>query len=282
MRSGLYVIGTQRTVGKTTLVRALARLLSQRGLRAGVVKPVETGCELRQDVAELKLDGLPDPVDADAVEALARLSGLAGPPPAAHLGSVPSEALISRHAALLSQAAGGAPPHDLICPVRFAADLDPAVAARLRGDPDELELSQLSSSVDAAGQGGDLLLVEGGWGLFSPLSSTHLELDLVQRLGFPVVLMVPSSLGVISPCLMALDALRARKISVAGVVFNRLNERVLYEEGSNPFQVEQHHGPLVRGVLPHFEADQLEDLDFLAQRLEVHVDLDAMLDLAES
>jgi len=42
---GLFVIGTDTGVGKTTIAGALARSLLTRGINCGVMKPIETGCE---------------------------------------------------------------------------------------------------------------------------------------------------------------------------------------------------------------------------------------------
>lgn len=42
--NGLFITGTDTGVGKTVVAAGLARLLCERGLRVGVLKPVETGC----------------------------------------------------------------------------------------------------------------------------------------------------------------------------------------------------------------------------------------------
>jgi len=49
---GLFVTGTDTGVGKTFIACGLARVLADRGLRVGVMKPVETGCALRGDALE--------------------------------------------------------------------------------------------------------------------------------------------------------------------------------------------------------------------------------------
>jgi dethiobiotin synthetase len=45
---GLFIIGTDTGVGKTFVTAALARALNARGMDVGVMKPIETGCRLRQ------------------------------------------------------------------------------------------------------------------------------------------------------------------------------------------------------------------------------------------
>jgi dethiobiotin synthetase len=49
---GLFVTGTDTGVGKTFVASGLARILGDRGLRVGVMKPVETGCARRGDELE--------------------------------------------------------------------------------------------------------------------------------------------------------------------------------------------------------------------------------------
>lgn len=53
---GCFVTGTDTGVGKTVVATGLARLLVERGLRVGVMKPIETGCDV-VDESELPHDG---------------------------------------------------------------------------------------------------------------------------------------------------------------------------------------------------------------------------------
>ncbi len=46
-RKGLFITGTDTGVGKTLVTAGLARCLRDRGFAPGVIKPVETGCALR-------------------------------------------------------------------------------------------------------------------------------------------------------------------------------------------------------------------------------------------
>src|SRR5579859_6813315 len=47
--SGLFITGTDTGVGKTRVTAVLAVALHRRGLRVGVMKPVETGCLVEND-----------------------------------------------------------------------------------------------------------------------------------------------------------------------------------------------------------------------------------------
>ena len=69
-RKGLFITGTDTGVGKTFVATGLARCLRDRGIRPGVLKPVETGCALRggkripRDGALLKhMAGATEPIE---------------------------------------------------------------------------------------------------------------------------------------------------------------------------------------------------------------------------
>ncbi len=47
MKKACFITGTDTGVGKTTIAASLARGFRKVGIRVGVMKPVETGCELR-------------------------------------------------------------------------------------------------------------------------------------------------------------------------------------------------------------------------------------------
>lgn len=65
------------------------------------------------------------------------------------------------------------------------------------------------------------LVVEGAGGVLVPLNDDgDLMIDLIARLGLPVVLVARTTLGTINHTLLSLAALRARGIAVAGVILN--------------------------------------------------------------
>ncbi len=96
------------------------------------------------------------------------------------------------------------------------APLSPHLAAARENillDPDSINLP--------AGHAAAPLVVEGAGGLMVPLNDTCLMIDLINRLGLPVVLVASNRLGTINQTLLSLEALQTRSIPVAGVILNR-------------------------------------------------------------
>jgi dethiobiotin synthetase/malonyl-CoA O-methyltransferase len=93
----------------------------------------------------------------------------------------------------------------------FPQPLSPDQAARRAGDRIELDDFALPAHDGA-------LVVEGAGGVLVPLNEQALMIDLMARLGLPVLVVAKSGLGTINHTLLSLEALRARKLEIAGVV----------------------------------------------------------------
>ncbi len=93
------------------------------------------------------------------------------------------------------------------------APLSPHEAARREGVSIDMDRFSLPAT-------GRPLVVEGAGGLLVPLNRDALMIDLIARLGLPVVLVGPSGLGTINHTLLSLEALRRRGLPVLGVILN--------------------------------------------------------------
>jgi dethiobiotin synthetase len=91
--------------------------------------------------------------------------------------------------------------------------LSPHIAAALEGV--EVSLDQFTLPVCEAP-----LVVELAGGIMVPLNDRATNLDLIRRLGLPVVVVSRHYLGSINHTLLTLFALRAHNIPVKGIVFN--------------------------------------------------------------
>ncbi|TCT08171.1 dethiobiotin synthase [Aquabacter spiritensis] len=107
---------------------------------------------------------------------------------------------------------GGLPP-DRILPEAYRLKLpaSPHLAAQAEGlriDPDRL---------DPPGE--RPLVIEGAGGPMVPLTRALLFIDVFARWGLPVVLCARTTLGTINHTLLAVEALEARAVPIAGIAF---------------------------------------------------------------
>ncbi len=182
-RRGWVILATDTGVGKTFVGTHLARLLTRRGHLVRARKPAESGCE-----------------------------------------EVTTDQGIVRRAADAEQlrlAAGGHERPEAVCPLRFLAPLAPPEAARREGC--SLSFARdLLPAVDSRGTSpGDIWLVEGAGGIYSPLADDALNLELARATGLPVILVSEDRLGTLSTTLTAIEALEHHGIRTDAVVLNR-------------------------------------------------------------
>lgn len=92
----------------------------------------------------------------------------------------------------------------------FPRPVSPHVAARLVHQKIELSTITLPPA--------EPLIVEGAGGLLVPLNEKEFIIDLITHLKIPVILTASTRLGTINHTLLSLEALRARKIPILGVI----------------------------------------------------------------
>ena len=218
----LFITGTDTGVGKTHVTCLIARQLIARGIRVAAYKPVCSGV-------------LP-----------------ASPMMSANVpGSLPQWDDIER----IKSAIGGDWPDEVICPQRFLASLAPPVAARLEGRTVEFEL--LVDGVDAF-RDVEMLLVEGAGGWLSPLTDTRSVADLAAQFGDPVLIVARTGLGTINQTLLTIESIRARGLTVAGII---LNDTVALDADAsihtNADEIEARSGAPVFGTVSYGSSSEL-------------------------
>jgi dethiobiotin synthase len=114
--------------------------------------------------------------------------------------------------------------------IRLPRPVSPHLAARWSGIRISLDDLKLPSADEAI-----RWIVEGAGGALVPLNDTDLMADLMGSLALPVLIVARSELGTINHTLLTLEALRARKLCVAGVVMvgelNRDNREAIEHYG---------------------------------------------------
>ena len=111
-----------------------------------------------------------------------------------------------------------------ISPWRFAEPISPDMAANHEGR--RLDAREIATFCRYAAPDGEnsLLLVEGIGGVMVPLNERETVLDWMAALGWPSLLVAGSYLGTLSHTLTALSAIRARGLTVAGIIVSESPE----------------------------------------------------------
>lgn len=125
--------------------------------------------------------------------------------------------------------------------VRLPRPLSPHLSASLAGT-----IISVPALLDIAAQqaSAERWIVEGAGGVLVPLNDRHLMVDFMAILGMPVVVAVRAGLGTINHTLLTIEALRARAISVAGVVM------IGVPNADNRLAIETYGHVTVIGTLP--------------------------------
>jgi dethiobiotin synthetase len=110
-----------------------------------------------------------------------------------------------------------------VSPWRFAAPLAPDMAAAREGRTLDYD-GMLGFCRKAVTANPGTLLIEGTGGLMSPIDVTHTNIDWMDALGLPIILVSGTYLGTISHTLTALDVLLRHGRTVMALVISQSND----------------------------------------------------------
>jgi dethiobiotin synthetase len=214
--AGFFVTGTDTEVGKTVATCQLLRAFAASGRVSVGMKPVASGCEERT---------------GPNGEQLVWNADVAG------------------HAAASSLKADAA----LVNPYRFMPPIAPHLAAREAGVT--VSLPHIQDCCQQLQQQADVVLIEGAGGWLAPLNDEAFMADLAAMLGFPVILVVGMRLGCINHALLTAQAIRAKGLTLAGWVANRVDPAMArYEENLSTLQ-NTLGAPLIGQIAHHPDAE---------------------------
>jgi dethiobiotin synthetase len=151
------------------------------------------------------------------------------------------------------------------CVYAFRTALAPLVAAR--EEERTVELEPILERARRLAEEHELLLVEGAGGLLVPLSDQLDVAGLAVALGLPLIVVARAGLGTVNHTLLTLEAARARRLPVAGVVLNGRSDESSRDNGA---MIERYGGARVLARVPWLDdparaAGYLDDLVELAR-----------------
>ena len=159
------------------------------------------------------------------------------------------EGLVSEDAEFLAGAADSRHPLEMICPIRFAESLCPAVAAERANE--EIDWSVIDQSIQNMSVGSSVMIIEGVGGVMVPIDDKVTVLHLAAWLQLPAIVVARPGLGTINHTLLTVSALQSAGIHVAGIVVNQYpsGDATIADE-TNLEALEKYSGIPVLAVVP--------------------------------
>lgn len=148
--------------------------------------------------------------------------------------------------------------------IRLREPLAPAAALKFHGA--QIDLKRVVDEVRALASDGTNLIVEGAGGLFVPLQERYLFSDFAKTLGYPIVMVVPNQLGVLSHTYAAVELGQRMDLQIACVVLSSNPEWEDFSSASNRQELtellsvpvfEHARGDVEASLLQHLRATNL-------------------------
>lgn len=151
---------------------------------------------------------------------------------------------------ILAAASDHAEPLDAINPVWRQTPAAPR-ACEMLGEP-AADLAVALSGTRALAERHDQVFCEGAGGWLVPVTRSLTVADFAVELGWPVIVVVRNKLGALNHCLLTLESVRARNLTLVGIILNnaegtndeakRTNRAVLEEFAGCPILAEVDRG----------------------------------------
>jgi dethiobiotin synthetase len=151
--------------------------------------------------------------------------------------------LLNADVVLLRAASNVGAPLALVNPYCFKPPIAPHIAAHKAGV--RIDLTHILQAFTQLAAMADVVIVEGVGGFCVPLNNSDDSADLVQCLGLPVILVVGIRLGCLNHALLTAQAIRARGLTLAGWIANRIDPAMAVPEDNIVALAERLAGPLL-------------------------------------
>ena len=136
-----------------------------------------------------------------------------------------------------------------VSPYTFKFRFSPHLASGL--EKRKISIERIKKSFKSLEKKFDFVIVEGIGGALVPLTRDKLVIDVAGELNLPVLVVVGNKLGAINHTLLTIEAVKARKMKIVGVVFNNLgNKESKLILKDNPKIIETISGQKSLGSLP--------------------------------
>jgi len=143
----------------------------------------------------------------------------------------------SQDTALLAKAANIKEPDYILNPVFFPIPASPLMAAEILNTT--VDLKTVTKKFNFLKKKYDFTLVEGIGGIMVPITMRFSLLDLIRKMGLPIIIVSSSKLGSINHTILTINACKEIKIPIIGVIFNQMPKHPDIVESLTPKYIER-------------------------------------------
>ena len=227
MSKNIFITGTGTDVGKTYVTGLILKKLNESGRNAAYFKAAMSGNERSAD------------------------------------GSlIPGDALFVKTVSGISQ------PLDEMCPYIYETAVSPHLASKIEGNP--VELKKVTEAFTDVSEKYAYVTMEGSGGILCPLryDDTKIQLeDVVRELELSCLIVADAGLGTINSVVLTVEYMKAKNITVKGIIFNNYHGGDVMEEDNLRMCEELTGVNVIACVEPNDDEINI-DADFLASLYE--------------
>lgn len=190
MAKSLFITGTGTDVGKTYVTGLIVKKLREAGKNPGYYKAAMSGNDRRADGT-----------------------------------LIPGDALQVKTVSGIEQ------PLEEMCPYVYETAVSPHLASRIEGNPVRMEA--VEQGFRAVCEKYDYVTMEGSGSILCPIcfDEARIQLeDIIKALHLPCLIIADAGLGTINQVVLTVEYMRARDISVKGILFNHFHPGDMMEE----------------------------------------------------
>jgi len=132
----------------------------------------------------------------------------------------------SQDTAILAKAANIKEPDNILNPVFFPIPASPLMAAEILNTT--VDLKTVTKKFNFLKKKYDFTLVEGIGGIMVPITTRFSLLDLIRKMGLPIIIVSRPQLGSINHTILTINACKETKIPIIGVIFNQMPKHPRY------------------------------------------------------
>jgi len=143
-------------------------------------------------------------------------------------------------------------------PILLRLPMSPLAAAE--AESVNLDRAEVLSAFERQRESCEFLVVEGIGGLKVPIAESYFVIDLIGQFGLPTLVVARPGLGTLNHTLLTLDALKSRKLPVAGVVINSSSDEQDASTRTNPDLIRRCSGVPVLAQIPWLPGVDVESM----------------------